>query len=59
MESKSRDYSTSREEGEITLTYKVPLDVLYPNPEDNEEIFEKIINAIGVPALNATSGTIL
>ena len=46
MEPKSKDYSTSREEGEITLTYKVPLDILYPNPEDNEEIFEKIINAI-------------
>ncbi|MCL4362160.1 hypothetical protein M1585_01615, partial [Candidatus Parvarchaeota archaeon] len=46
MELKNKDYSVSREEGEIALTYKVPLDVLYPNPEDNEEIFEKIINAI-------------
>ena len=46
MELKNKDYSVSREEGEITLTYKVPLNVLYPNPEDNEEIFEKVINAI-------------
>jgi type IV secretory pathway ATPase VirB11/archaellum biosynthesis ATPase len=46
MELKNRNYSISREEGEITLTFKVPLDVLYPNPEDNEDVFEKIINAI-------------
>ncbi len=46
MELKGKDYSISREEGEITLTYKIPLDVLYPNPEDNEDIFEKVINAI-------------
>ncbi len=42
----SKNYAMSREEGDITLTYKVPLSVLYPNPEDNEDIFEKVINAI-------------
>jgi type IV secretory pathway ATPase VirB11/archaellum biosynthesis ATPase len=42
----SKDYTVSREEGDIVLTYKVPLSVLYPNPEDNEDVFEKIINAI-------------
>ena len=46
MEAEEKDYTVSREEGEIVLTYKVPLNVLYPNPEDNEEIFEKIVNAI-------------
>ena len=46
MELKTKEYTVSREEGEISLTYKVPLDVLYPNPEDNENIFEKVINAI-------------
>jgi type IV secretory pathway ATPase VirB11/archaellum biosynthesis ATPase len=54
MELKGKDYSVSREEGEITLTYKVPLTVLYPNPEDNEDIFEKIINAI-IESGNITS----
>lgn len=46
MEAKEKDYTLSREEGEIILTYKVPLSVLYPNPEDSEDIFEKVINAI-------------
>ncbi|MCL5009528.1 MAG: Flp pilus assembly complex ATPase component TadA [Candidatus Parvarchaeota archaeon] len=46
METKPKYYTITREEGEITLTYKVPLDVLYPNPEDNEDIFEKVVNAI-------------
>lgn len=46
MEIKRKDYTISREEGEITLTYKVPFSVLYPNPEDNEDIFEKITDAI-------------
>lgn len=46
MELKNKEYSVSREEGEISLNYKVPLDVLYPNPEDSEDIFEKVINAI-------------
>ncbi len=54
MELKSKDYSVSREEGEITLTYKISLDVLYPNPEDNPEVFEKIINAI-IESGNITS----
>jgi type IV secretory pathway ATPase VirB11/archaellum biosynthesis ATPase len=39
-------YSISREEGEIVLTYKVPLTVLYPNPEDNEDMFQKVVDAI-------------
>ena len=46
VESKAKNYVISREEGETTLTYKVPLDILYPNPEDSEEIFEKIVDAI-------------
>ena len=46
MESKNKDYTISREEGETTLTYKVPLSILYPNPEDSEEMFEKVVNAI-------------
>lgn len=54
MELKDRNYSVSREEGEIILTYKVPLNILYPNPEDNEDIFEKVINAI-IESGNVTS----
>jgi type IV secretory pathway ATPase VirB11/archaellum biosynthesis ATPase len=46
MESKEKEYTVSREEGDIVLTYNVPLSILYPNPEDNEDIFEKIVNAI-------------
>ncbi len=46
MEAKNKDYTINREEGEIALTYKVPLSVLYPNPEDNENIFSKIVSAI-------------
>ncbi len=46
MENRTKDYTISREEGDIVLTYRVDLNVLYPNPEDNEVIFEKIINAI-------------
>ncbi len=46
METKAKDYTVSREEGEIVLTYKVPLSVLYPNPEDSEDMFEKVISAI-------------
>ncbi len=46
MENRAKDYTLSREEGEIVLTYKVDLNILYPNPEDNEAIFEKIVDAI-------------
>ncbi len=42
----AKEYTVSREEGDIVLTYKVPLSVLHPNPEDSEELFEKVINAI-------------
>ncbi len=58
MESAKKDYKIAREEGEIVLTYNVPLTVLYPNVEDSEEMFEKIINAI-IEVGNVTALTIV
>ena len=46
MEAKEKQYAVSREEGDVVLTYKIPLSVLYPNPEDSEEVFQKVVDAI-------------
>ena len=46
METKEKQYTISREEGDVILTYKMPLSVLYPNPEDNEGVFQKVVDAI-------------
>ena len=46
MEAKEKQYAVSREEGDVVLTYKIPLSVLYPNPEDSEGVFQKVVDAI-------------
>ena len=46
MAETAKDYTISREEGEIVLTLTIKLSILYPNPEDNEDIFEKVVDAI-------------
>ncbi len=50
----ARNYTVTREEGDIILTLNVPLNVLYTNPEDNEDIFERVVNAL-IESGNATS----